>query len=103
MGKDLPAMAAMGKVGPPGGRGCANIFQPPPSTERHSVKALVYTAPKRLAWQEWPDPEPAQGEALVRVESIGVCGSDVHGWLGKSRGRVPPLILGHRWPGLWKT
>jgi threonine dehydrogenase-like Zn-dependent dehydrogenase len=64
------------------------------------VKALVYTAPKRLAWQEWPDPEPALGEALVRVESIGVCGSDVHGWLGKSRGRVPPLILGHEMAGV---
>ncbi len=64
------------------------------------MKALVYTAPKRLAWQEWPDPEPAQGEALVRVESIGVCGSDVHGWLGKSRGRVPPLILGHEMAGI---
>ncbi|MGH9328535.1 MAG: zinc-dependent alcohol dehydrogenase [Terriglobia bacterium] len=64
------------------------------------MKALVFTAPKRLEWQDWPDPELEAGEALIRIKSVGVCGSDVHGWLGKSRGRVPPLILGHEMAGV---
>lgn len=64
------------------------------------MKALVFTAPKKLEWQDWPDPQLQPGEALIRVSAVGVCGSDVHGWLGKSRGRVPPLILGHEMAGV---
>jgi threonine dehydrogenase-like Zn-dependent dehydrogenase len=30
---------------------------------------------------------------------VAVCGSDLHGWLGHSRGRVPPLVLGHEIAG----
>jgi 2-desacetyl-2-hydroxyethyl bacteriochlorophyllide A dehydrogenase len=63
------------------------------------MKALVYTAPRKLEWQDWPDPRPGPGEALVRVRAAAVCGSDVHGWLGHSRGRKPPLILGHEIAG----
>ncbi len=63
------------------------------------MKALVYTAPRQLEWQDWPNPQPGPGDALVRVNSAAVCGSDVHGWLGHSRGRKPPLILGHEIEG----
>jgi threonine dehydrogenase-like Zn-dependent dehydrogenase len=35
----------------------------------------------------------------VRVHASSVCGSDLHGWLGHSRGRTPPLILGHETSG----
>lgn len=63
------------------------------------MKALVYTAPKTLKYQEWADPKPGDGEALVRVRSVAICGSDVHGWLGHSRGRIPPLVLGHEIAG----
>jgi 2-desacetyl-2-hydroxyethyl bacteriochlorophyllide A dehydrogenase len=63
------------------------------------MKALVYTAPKKLEMQSWPDPELKPGDALVRVRAAAVCGSDVHGWLGHSRGRTPPLILGHELAG----
>ncbi|MGH9469646.1 MAG: zinc-dependent alcohol dehydrogenase [Terriglobia bacterium] len=64
------------------------------------MKALVYTATRKLEWIDWPRPKPGAGEALVRVSAVGVCGSDVHGWLGKSRGRVPPLVLGHEIAGV---
>ncbi|HEX5481618.1 MAG TPA: alcohol dehydrogenase catalytic domain-containing protein [Terriglobia bacterium] len=64
------------------------------------MKALVYTAPKKLEWQDWENPELGPGDALVRVSSAGVCGSDIHGWLGNSRGRVPPLVLGHEMAGV---
>ncbi len=64
------------------------------------MKALVYTEVRKLEFQDWPDPELAPGDALVRVGGVGVCGSDVHGWLGHSRGRVPPLVLGHEMAGV---
>ncbi len=63
------------------------------------MKALVYTEPRKLAFQDWPDPQLDAGDALVRIGAVAVCGSDIHGWLGHSRGRVPPLVLGHEMAG----
>ena len=63
------------------------------------MKALVYTAVKKLEMLDWPDPELKPGEALVRIRAAAVCGSDLHGWLGHSRGRTPPLVLGHEMAG----
>ena len=59
------------------------------------MKALVYTAPHKVEKQTHPDPLPKADEVVVRVRAAGVCGSDLLGFLGKSKKRVPPLILGH--------
>jgi len=61
----------------------------------HRMNALVYTAPHKVESQVHPDPVPKPGEVVVRVRAAGVCGSDLLGFLGKSKKRVPPLILGH--------
>ncbi|UCH73956.1 MAG: alcohol dehydrogenase catalytic domain-containing protein [Rhodospirillales bacterium] len=63
------------------------------------MKALVYTAPVTLEYREEPDPVPAAGEALVRIDAVGICGSDMHAWHGHDPRRVPPLILGHEAAG----
>ena len=63
------------------------------------MKALVYTAPHKVEVQTHPDPSPKAGEVLVRVRAAGVCGSDLLGFLGKSKKRIPPLILGHEMAG----
>jgi L-iditol 2-dehydrogenase len=59
------------------------------------MKALVYTGPEQLAYQEFDDPAPQDGEALIRIERVGICGSDMHSYLGHDPRRVPPMILGH--------
>ncbi|GAB5511317.1 MAG: zinc-binding alcohol dehydrogenase family protein [Hyphomicrobiales bacterium] len=59
------------------------------------MKALVYTAPQTLTYQDMPDPVPAVGDALLRIESAGICGSDMHAFLGHDDRRPAPLILGH--------
>lgn len=59
------------------------------------MKALVYTAERETAYQEEPEPEIRTGDALVSIESVGICGSDMHAWMGHDPRRVPPLILGH--------
>ena len=59
------------------------------------MKALVYTATREAELREEPEPEPLPGEALVRVEAVGICGSDMHAWHGHDPRRIPPLILGH--------
>ena len=63
------------------------------------MRALVYEGPERLEWREVPDPEPREGEALVRVRSVGICGSDMHAFLGHDERRPAPLILGHEAAG----
>ncbi len=63
------------------------------------MKALVYTSPRQLQMLDLPDPTPKTGEVLLRVRAAGVCGSDLHGFLGRSRKRVPPLVLGHEFTG----
>lgn len=59
------------------------------------MKALVYTANRKMVLRDEPAPQPIDGDALIGVESVGICGSDMHAWLGHDPRRVPPLILGH--------
>lgn len=63
------------------------------------MKALVLTRPLELVFRDEPEPAPGPGEALVRLDSIGICGSDMHGYHGHDPRRVPPLILGHEAAG----
>lgn len=63
------------------------------------MKALVYTAIKTLEMQEIAAPRAAAGEVLVRVRATGICGSDVHGFLGLQARRQPGLVLGHETMG----
>ena len=63
------------------------------------MKALVYTGPQSLELRDVPDPVPGPGEALVRVDAVGICGSDMHAWLGHDERRPAPLILGHEAAG----
>ncbi|TDF99864.1 galactitol-1-phosphate 5-dehydrogenase [Paenibacillus piri] len=44
-------------------------------------------------------PEPGPGEALIRVEQAGICGSELSGYLGHNSLRKPPLIMGHEFAG----
>src|SRR3954469_17472357 len=64
-----------------------------------AMKALVYTGTREMTYQEAPAPRPAQGEVLIRVDAVGICGSDMHAWHGHDPRRVPPLILGHELAG----
>jgi threonine dehydrogenase-like Zn-dependent dehydrogenase len=59
------------------------------------MKALVYVAPERMEIQQIADPSPRPGEVLLGVEAAGVCGSDLHGFLGHSERRKPGLVMGH--------
>lgn len=64
------------------------------------MKALVHTAPLRFEYTDVPKPAPGEDEVLVRVKAVGICGSDVHGYTGKTGRRIPPLIMGHEAAGV---
>jgi alcohol dehydrogenase, propanol-preferring len=51
-------------------------------------------APLRL--RELPDPEPAPGQALLRVHACGVCRTDLHVLDGELPNPKLPLVLGHQ-------
>lgn len=64
------------------------------------MKALNFTDFNRLELQDVPVPAlAAPDDVLVRVRAAGVCGSDLHGYTGKSGRRQPPLIMGHEVSG----
>jgi 2-desacetyl-2-hydroxyethyl bacteriochlorophyllide A dehydrogenase len=63
------------------------------------MKALVYTGVKEMSWQDVPDPEPSDGEVEINVEAVGICGSDLHAYMGHDERRPAPLILGHEASG----
>ena len=59
------------------------------------MKALVYEEPWKMTLQDLPKPEPAPGEVVIEMESVGICGSDVHGFTGESGRRRPGMVMGH--------
>jgi len=48
-----------------------------------AMRAISIAAPRRAEAVEAPVPEPARGQALVRVEGCGICGSSLPVWEGR--------------------
>ncbi|MEO1549968.1 MAG: alcohol dehydrogenase catalytic domain-containing protein, partial [Pseudomonadota bacterium] len=63
------------------------------------MKALIYDGVETLTYRDAPDAVPGEGEHLIRVEAVGICGSDMHAYLGHDDRRPAPLILGHEAAG----
>lgn len=69
-----------------------------------TIRASVLTAPGECSVQQVPAPVPAPGEAVVDVERVGVCGTDVEFFTGEmaylADGHAAfPMRLGHEWAG----
>lgn len=59
------------------------------------MRALVYDGPREIVVAEHPDPVIIDaGDAIVRVESAGLCGSDLHPYSGRERA-APGVVTGH--------
>ena len=60
------------------------------------MKAIQLESPKNFRQIDIPEPDkPAPGDALVRVHRIGICGTDISGYLGKMPFFSYPRIPGH--------
>ena len=64
------------------------------------MKALVYYGTQDMRVSEIEKPEVKKGEVLIKVEACGICGSDVHGYLGVTGRRIPPMVMGHEFTGI---
>ncbi len=64
------------------------------------MKALVYQGSETLEFGDVPNPVPQGSEVLIKIENVGICGSDMHAYLGHDERRPAPLILGHEAAGV---
>ena len=70
------------------------------------MRQAVMTQPGKIEFREAPEPSAGPGEVLLRVQRIGVCGSDMHmykeGNVGGIRIERAPggLIVGHEAAGV---
>ena len=72
----------------------------PSSACPQKMKALVLTQYNQFDLQDVPKPTIRPNEVLVRVQAVGICGSDVHGMDGSSGRRIPPIVMGHEASGI---
>jgi L-gulonate 5-dehydrogenase len=61
--------------------------------------AAVTTRIGTIELEEVPTPEPGADDALLRVETVGVCGTDLHIYDGSYATRLP-LVQGHEISGI---
>ena len=59
------------------------------------MKQAVMTNPGKIEIHEVPAPTPGPGEVLLRIQRIGVCGSDIHVYHGKHPLTSYPVVQGH--------
>ncbi|MFD1211169.1 zinc-binding dehydrogenase [Arthrobacter sp. GCM10027362] len=75
-----------------------------PSWPTGTMPALVFTGPQEAQWQSIDIPRSEAGRVLIRIQKLGICGTDVHLFTGHSSYmRVGlttfPLVPGHEWCG----
>ena len=67
------------------------------------MKVVRLHGPHDLRMHDEPEPEPGPSEALIRVQAVGICGSDLH-WFGEAgigdAKLSQPLVLGHEFTGV---
>jgi alcohol dehydrogenase/L-iditol 2-dehydrogenase len=73
---------------------------------KDSMIGLVNYAkePGSVELREIPVPVIGEEDVLLRVEAVGICGSDLHQYHGKQSWRVNyPVVLGHEFAGVVET
>lgn len=65
------------------------------------MKALVKYGPgqEHMEIRDVPIPVPKEGEILLKIQAVGICGSDIHAMLDQ-RKTAMPIILGHEFVGI---
>lgn len=59
------------------------------------MRAVVLRGPRELSVEDVPDPRiEAPTDAIVRITSAAICGSDVHMYAGRTAA-IPGTVLGH--------
>ncbi len=59
------------------------------------MKYIVCEKPGEFLLKEKPYPVRGQGEALLKINKVGICGTDLHAYMGSQAFFTYPRILGH--------
>lgn len=63
------------------------------------MRQIVLRGPGEFIEREASVPGLVQGEAIVRIRKVGVCGSDFHAFAGRHPAYTYPRVLGHELAG----
>jgi L-iditol 2-dehydrogenase len=63
------------------------------------MKILQFNGPWQFSIEEAPIPSFGPQELLIRADTVGICGSDIHGFTGESGRRKPGMVMGHEVAG----
>ena len=64
------------------------------------MKAVKLAEPWKIACIETEKPAPKEGEALIRIVTAGICGSDIGAFRGTNGLVTYPRIIGHELAGV---
>jgi L-iditol 2-dehydrogenase len=64
------------------------------------MKQAVMTNPGKIEFRDIQKPAPAEDEVLIKIERIGVCGSDIHVFHGLHPYTSYPVVQGHELGGV---
>ena len=59
------------------------------------MKALSLLHPENAQISDIPEPKPSSGDLLLKVEMVGLCGTDLNSFRGKNPLITYPRVLGH--------
>lgn len=62
------------------------------------MRSVVFTGTSVVEMLDVEEPSAQEGEVLVDVAAVGICGSELHG-IREPGFRVPPLVMGHEFAG----
>lgn len=68
-----------------------------------TMKVAVMLDKMKMGWEERPIPVPGDNEILVKIDCVGICGSDMHYYENGKIGSYivdPPFVLGHESGGV---
>ena len=60
-----------------------------------SMNTLVCQEPKKFHWEKRQIPIPGDDEVLIKIKTVGICGTDIHAWGGNQPFFSYPRVLGH--------
>ena len=59
------------------------------------MRQAIMTSPGVIEFREVERPKPSKGEVLLKIQRIGVCGSDIHVYHGLHPYTPYPVVQGH--------
>lgn len=63
------------------------------------MRRVVLARLEHFAFEDVPIPAPGADEVVLKVERVGICGSDVHLYYGHYPNVKLPMVLGHEFSG----